>query len=40
MNPAKLEVKRLKFSKEICGEIDGKVSERIYEIIKERIDEL
>ena len=39
-NPRKLENKRLTFSKDICGDIDGKVSERIYEIIKERIDEL
>lgn len=31
LNPAKLEAKRIKFSKDICGEIDGKVSERIYE---------
>lgn len=30
LHPAKLEAKRISFSKEICGEIDGKVSERIY----------
>jgi CDP-glycerol glycerophosphotransferase (TagB/SpsB family) len=32
-NPKKLEDKRLKFSKDICGNIDGKVSQRIYELI-------
>jgi len=31
LNPTKLETKRLEFAKEICGNIDGKVSERIYE---------
>jgi CDP-glycerol glycerophosphotransferase (TagB/SpsB family) len=35
-NPSKLESKRLEFAKDICGTIDGKVSERIYErVIKE-----
>ena len=32
-NPAKLEAKRLEFSKDLCGEIDGRVSERIYEVV-------
>ena len=31
VNPHKLESERLKFSKDLCGEIDGKVSDRIYE---------
>jgi CDP-glycerol glycerophosphotransferase (TagB/SpsB family) len=31
-NPSKLESKRLEFSKDICGKIDGKVSERIYNV--------
>jgi len=35
-NPSKLETKRLSFSKDICGEIDGRVSERIYEIVKKK----
>jgi len=39
-NPAKLEDKRLEFSKDICGEIDGRVSERIYKVVKEKIDVL
>ena len=38
-NPKKLEAKRLNFSKDICGEIDGKVSERIYKIVTKRIKE-
>jgi len=38
-NPAKLENKRLKFAKDICGKIDGKVSERIYETIVTRMKE-
>ena len=36
-NPTKLESKRLKFAKDICGEIDGKVSERIYEVVMDRL---
>jgi len=36
-NPSKLESNRLEFSKDICGEIDGKVSERIYETILKRV---
>ena len=36
-NPAKLEEKRLKFSKDLCGEIDGKVSERIYDVVLEKV---
>ncbi len=39
-NPSKLESKRLAFAKEICGKIDGKVSERIYTVVKEKIDAL
>jgi CDP-glycerol glycerophosphotransferase (TagB/SpsB family) len=30
-DPSKLESKRVKFSKDLCGEIDGKVSKRIYD---------
>ena len=33
LNPSKLEEKRLKFSRDLCGDIDGKVSQRIYNII-------
>ncbi len=33
-NPSKLQHLRLKFSKEICGKIDGKVSKRIVEILE------
>ncbi len=39
-NPSKLESKRLEFSKDICGEIDGKVSERIYDVVKEKLNDL
>ena len=35
-NPTKLEAKRLEFAKEICGEIDGLVSERIYDVVRKR----
>ncbi len=35
-NPSKLEDLRVKFSKEICGEIDGKVSSRIVDILESR----
>jgi len=38
-NPRKLESKRVAFAKDICGEIDGKVSERIYETIVTRMKE-
>ena len=38
-NPAKLEEKRLEFSKDLCGEIDGKVSERIYEVVLKKYRE-
>jgi len=38
-DPTKLENKRLKFAKDICGEIDGKVSKRIYETIVTRMKE-
>ncbi len=34
VNPQKLEALRLEFSKEICGTIDGKVSERIVDILE------
>lgn len=37
LNPSKLEEKRLSFSKDLCGEIDGKVSERIYETVIKRV---
>ncbi len=36
-NPDKLESKRLEFANDICGEIDGKVSERIYEVIVQKV---
>jgi CDP-glycerol glycerophosphotransferase (TagB/SpsB family) len=36
-NPLKLEDKRLEFSKDLCGDIDGKVSERIYEVVMKRL---
>jgi len=36
-NPKKLESKRLKFSQDLCGEIDGKVSERIYNAITKKL---
>ena len=36
-NPAKLEKIRLAFAKDICGEIDGKVSERIYTVVKAKL---
>ncbi len=32
-NPNKLEEKRLEFSKDLCGDIDGRVSERIYDVV-------
>lgn len=39
INPSKLESNRLEFSKELCGDIDGKVSERIYDIVLKRLEE-
>ena len=33
VNPSKLESKRVAFSHDLCGDIDGKVSKRIYEVI-------
>ena len=36
-NPSKLASKRLEFAKDICGEIDGKVSERIYDVVIKKI---
>jgi len=36
-NPNKLQTKRLEFSKDLCGEIDGKVSERIYEVTLKKL---
>jgi CDP-glycerol glycerophosphotransferase (TagB/SpsB family) len=36
-NPNKLEKQRMMFSKDICGVIDGKVSERIYDVIIQKI---
>ena len=38
-NPTKLEAKRLAFAEDICGEIDGRVSERIYQTVIERLKE-
>ena len=38
-NPSKLEQKRLEFSKDLCGEIDGQVSQRIYEVSMKKIAE-
>jgi CDP-glycerol glycerophosphotransferase (TagB/SpsB family) len=38
-NPTKLEEKRLKFSKDLCGEIDGEVSKRIYEVVIKKLKE-
>ncbi len=35
-NPSKLEDLRIKFSKEICGEIDGKVSSKIVDILENK----
>ncbi len=35
-NPNKLQDLRIKFSKEICGTIDGKVSQRIVDLIEEK----
>ena len=35
--PSKLEEQRMKFSKDLCGIIDGKVSKRIYDVVKKRI---
>ncbi|RLA82854.1 MAG: hypothetical protein DRG78_06035 [Epsilonproteobacteria bacterium] len=37
-NPTKLEDKRLKFSKDLCGNIDGKVSNRIYDVVMNKIE--
>ncbi len=37
--PEKLESKRMKFSKDLCGDIDGKVSQRIYELVKNKMRE-
>ncbi|MCH9812532.1 MAG: CDP-glycerol glycerophosphotransferase family protein [Epsilonproteobacteria bacterium] len=34
--PQKLEAKRLAFSQDLCGKIDGNVSERIYNLVKNR----
>jgi len=36
-NPEKLQAKRLEFSKDICGVIDGKVSERIYDTVLKKL---
>lgn len=36
-NPEKLQAKRLEFSKDLCGMIDGKVSERIYDTILKKL---
>ncbi|MEA2100198.1 MAG: CDP-glycerol glycerophosphotransferase family protein [Campylobacterota bacterium] len=38
-NPLKLENKRLEFSKDLCGEIDGNVSSRIYERVIKKLNE-
>ena len=39
-NPNKLESKRLKFANDLCGNIDGKVSQRIYKKVLDRLNEL
>ncbi len=39
-NPNKLEDKRLKFSKDLCGLIDGKVSQRIYKVAIKKLNEM
>lgn len=39
-NPSKLERLRKEFSKELCGDIDGKVSDRIYSQILDKINEI
>jgi len=36
-NPKKLEDKRRKFTKDLCGDIDGKVSERICTIVNKKL---
>jgi CDP-glycerol glycerophosphotransferase (TagB/SpsB family) len=36
-NPSKLEPKRLEFANDICGEIDGKVSKRIFKVVIDRL---
>ncbi len=38
-NPNKLQEKRVKFSTDLCGEIDGNVSQRIYNAVIKRLDE-
>ena len=38
LNPKKLEDKRLSFSKDLCGEIDGEVSVRIYDAVLKRVN--
>jgi CDP-glycerol glycerophosphotransferase (TagB/SpsB family) len=38
-NPNKLEEKRLEFRQDLCGDIDGKVSERIYHIVLKKLEE-
>lgn len=38
LNPLKLEKLRLKFSKEICGSIDGKVSSRIVDMLESKYE--
>ncbi len=39
-NPAKLENKRLKFANDLCGTIDGKVSQRIYNTVLDKLNEI
>ena len=39
INPRKLEQQRIMFSKDICGVIDGRVSERIYNVVINKIEE-
>lgn len=39
-NPLKLESKRLKFSQDIVGLMDGQVSNRIYQLVKEKVNVL
>ncbi len=38
-NPEKLQSKRLEFSKDLCGKIDGNVSQRIYDVTIKKLNE-
>jgi len=39
VNPQKLEEKRMEFSSDLCGVIDGKVSIRIYDVVVKKLQE-